>query len=378
MQNFLKTEVTNYQHELTDYKKILGSLPTDKEEELERVILNPESEKEVDFFVACLKFCNDTTKIFEQMTLKMRENNECEYVIANWLSTLEDIFLHQSYSYEIKKKYYDELLQLHPELIEQISNWTKTKLKRILLEPTTEEEYRLCRNYLDYLGEEVNFSERKENYLERLSYRHEIIKKQLKSPYKKDMVEVLLEPLSEKELDFGIAFLGFYDDKKRIIEAVQEGIIKPINPEESVAVNYLTEIIDVLINDKEMEDKLLFLKDPSKTAEVLYELSILECQKDDLINTIITKLGYSTREGISPRDYFNIYINYDTATQLIDDLVFYGINREDKNNKIDKFLNIAERFHTRYITDTYEDASSLKLSPQEKSKVNQKVSSKKK
>ena len=111
------------------------------------------------------------------MTLKMRENNECEYVIANWLSTLEDIFLHQSYSYEIKKRYYDELLQLHPELIEQISNWTKTKLKRILLEPTTEEEYRLCRNYLDYLGEKVNFAERKGNYLERLSYRHEIIKK---------------------------------------------------------------------------------------------------------------------------------------------------------------------------------------------------------
>ena len=115
------------------------------------------------------------------------------------------------------------------------------------------------------------------------------------------------------------------------------------------------------MNDEDMQDKLFFLRDAAKTADVLYELSILESNKDELVHVIATRLGYNTTSKeintSTVPDFFRVYIQYEAAASLINDLVFYGIDREDKHNKINKFLNMAELFHARYVTDTYEDAS---------------------
>ena len=103
---------------------------------------------------------------------------------------------------------------------------------------------------------------------------------------------------------------------------------------------------------------------------------ILESNKDELVHVIPTKLGYNTTSKeintSTVPDFFRVYIQYEAATSLINDLVFYGIDREDKHNKINKFLNMAELFHARYVTDTYEDASGSKTTQKEESKIKQK------
>ena len=372
MYDYRKQMLKEYHEKLEEYRALLGTIPTDEKITLERVISNPLTENEMDFCINCLRFFNDSTKCFTSITEELKQNNVSEQDIDRWLEIVDGLLYHHRYTFETKKEYYQKLLEQRKDLIQKIQIWTNETLSSILLEPTTDEEYRLCQEYLSYLRDEVDFKERKDKYLDRLPYRQETKKELLKSPYKKDMIEILLAPRTEKELDFCIAFFAFEDDKRRIQEAVQEGKIKSINPEESAVVDHIASIVDVLINNKDMGDRLFFLRDHAKTADILYELSILECKKDDLVNTIGTKLGYATEsEGttLSPRNFFKVCIQYTEAAQLINDLVFYGIDREDKHNKINKFLNMAEQFHYKYVTDTYEDASGSKSTQQEEPKV---------
>ena len=372
MYNYRKQMLKEYHEKLEEYRALLGTIPTDEKITLERVISNPLTENEMDFCINCLRFFNDSTKCFTSITEELKQNNVSEQDIDRWLEIVDGLLYHHRYTFETKKEYYQKLLEQRKDLIQKIQIWTNKTLSSILLEPTTDEEYRLCQEYLSYLRDEVDFKERKDKYLDRLPYRQETIKELLKSQYKKDMIEILLAPRTEKELDFCIAFFAFEDDKRRIQEAVQEGKIKSINPEESAVVDHIASIVDVLINNKDMGDRLFFLRNHAKTADILYELSILECKKDDLVNTIGTKLGYATESEettLSPRNFFKVCIQYTEAAQLINDLVFYGIDREDKHNKINKFLNMAEQFHYKYVTDTYEDASGSKSTQQEEPKV---------
>ena len=377
MYDYRKQMIKDYHVKLAEYRNLLGTIPTDEKEMLENILSNPENEREMDFCINCLRFFKDSTKSFTSIIEELKQNNASEQDIDRWLETVDGLLYHHRYTFETKKEYYQKLLEQRKDLIQKIKTWTNETLSSVLLEPTTDEEYRLCQEYLSYLRDAVDFKERKDKYLDRLSYRQETIKELLKSPYKKDMIEILLAPRTEKELDFCIAFFAFEDDKRRIQEAVQEGKIKSINPEESTVVDHIASIVDVLINNKDMGDRLFFLRDHAKTADILYELSILECNREDLVNTIGIKLGYATEsEGttLSQKNFFKVCIQYTEAAQLINDLVFYGIDRDDKHNKINKFLNMAEQFHYKYVTDTYEDASGSKSTQQEEPKIKQKTS----
>ena len=373
MYNYRKQMLKEYHEKIEEYRALLGTIPTDEKITLERVISNPLTENEMDFCINCLRFFNDSTKSFTNITEEIKQNNKSEQDIDRWLETVDGLLYHHRYTFETKKEYYQKLLEQRNDLVQKIKNWTTETLLSILLEPTTDEEYRLCQEYLSYLRDEVDFKERKDKYLDRLINRQEILNELSKSSYKKGMVEILMDPHTEKELDFCILYFGFLDDKKRIMEAVNEGKIKPKDPNEGSIVDHLAGIVNALINDADMQDKLFFLRDASKTADVLYELSILESNKEELVNAIATKLGYTTTSketnSLSVPNFYKVYIQYEAATSLINDLVFYGIDREDRHNKINKFLNMAEQFHYKYVTDTYEDASGSKTTQQEEPKV---------
>lgn len=376
MYDYRKQMIKEYHEKLAEYRNLLGTIPTDEKEMLENILSNPENEREMDFCINCLRFFKDSTKSFASIEEELKRSNASEEDIDRWLETVDGLLYHHRYTFDTKKEFYKKLIEQRNDLVRKITTWTNETLSRILLEPSTDEEYRLCQEYISYLNDEVDFKKRKDNYLERLLYRHEEIEELLKSPYKKDMAEILLEPYSEKELDFCTSYFGFIDDKKGITEAVKVGTIKTINPEESSVVEHISGIINVLINDDDMQDKLFFLRDPAETADVLYELCILEYDKNRLVNTIANKLGYSSQEGtetLEPQDYFKVYVQYEEAVSLINDLIFYRIDREDKHNKMNKFLSMSQYFHHKYVTDTYEDSSSVKINPQGETKGKQKI-----
>lgn len=361
MYDYRDTWIKKYRGELKDYKKILGTIPTDEAEELERTILNPANEREVSLCATCLRFFDTATKIFKTIIEEMNQNNECEYAIDVWEESITGVLYHRRYDFETKKKYYTTVQEMRPELIDKLSTWIKEELTRVLSEPTTDEEYKLCQEYLDYLADEVDFKERKDNYLGRLEHRKETLEFLSRIPYKKGLLEILQDPHTDKELEFCIAYFGFEDDKAQLEESFKSGKITPIDPNESDVVTLLASITQVLLEDGEMEDRLFFLRSPEKTADILYELSVLECDQLRLVEAIGNKLGYDFSEEkkankrlLTTPVFSEIYNKYGYARTLIDDLLVFDIDRENKNNKMDKFIRMTECFHSKFTRDAYE------------------------
>lgn len=382
MSSYIALMQKKYQGELKDYQKILGQLPTELSGKLESILLSPSNEREMSFCISCLEFFNRTTSGFIEITKEMEESFDCEDAIDTWLDILDNLLRYQNFI-ETKKEYHKRLLEFRPELVEQLSNWANVVLKRVLSTPTTDEEYMLCKEYLEYLSEEVDFKERKDNYLARLEYRKDTLEFLSRIPYKKGLLEVLSNPNTDKELEFCIAYFGFEDDKKQILESFKAGKITPINPEESAVVDKLASITKVLLENGEMEERLLFLRSPEKTADILYELSILECDYLRLVEAIGNKLGYdfskekkANKRLLATPAFSEIYNKYGYARTLIDDLLVFDIDRENKNNKMDKFIRIAECFHSQFTTDTYETVTPVHIEePKVKQKTPQEVQS---
>lgn len=382
MSSYIALMQKKYEDELRDYQQILGQLPTELSGKLESILLKPSNEREMSFCISCLEFFNRTTSTFIEITKEMEESFDCEDAIDTWLDILDNLLRYQNFI-EAKKEYHKRLLEFRPELVEQLSNWANVALKRVLSMPSTDEEYMLCKEYLEYLSEEVDFKERKDNYLARLEYRKDTLEFLSRIPYKKGLLEVLSNPNTDKELEFCIAYFGFEDDKKQILESFKAGKITPINPEESAVVDKLASITKVLLEDGEMEERLLFLRSPEKTADILYELSILECDYLRLVEAIGNKLGYDFSEEkkankrlLATPAFSEIYNKYGYARTLIDDLLVFDIDRENKNNKMDKFIRIAECFHSQFTTDTYETVTPVHIEePKVKQKTPQEVQS---
>ena len=382
MSSYIALMQKKYEDELRDYQQILGQLPTELSGKLESILLKPSNEREMSFCISCLEFFNRTTSTFIEITKEMEESFDCADAIDTWLDILDNLLRYQNFI-EAKKEYHKRLLEFRPELVEQLYNWANVALKRVLSMPSTDEEYMLCKEYLEYLSEEVDFKERKDNYLARLEYRKDTLEFLSRIPYKKGLLEVLSNPNTDKELEFCIAYFGFEDDKKQILESFKAGKITPINPEESAVVDKLASITKVLLEDGEMEERLLFLRSPEKTADILYELSILECDYLRLVEAIGNKLGYDFSEEkkankrlLATPAFSEIYNKYGYARTLIDDLLVFDIDRENKNNKMDKFIRIAECFHSQFTTDTYETVTPVHIEePKVKQKTPQEVQS---
>ena len=360
MSSYIALMQKKYEGELKDYQKILGQLPTELSGKLESILLKPSNEREMSFCISCLEFFNRTTSKFIEITKEMEENYDCENAIDTWLDILDNLLRYQNFL-DTKKEYHKRLLEFRPELTEQLSNWANVTLKRVLSTPSTDEEYMLCKEYLDFLAEEVAIKERKSNYLARLEYRKDTLEYLSRIPYKKGLLEVLSNPNTDKELEFCIAYFGFEDDKKQILESFKAGKITPINPEESTVVDKLASITKVLLENGEMEDRLFFLRSPEETADILYELSILECDYLRLVEAIGNKLGYDFSEEkkankrlLTTPVFNDIYHKYSYARTLIDDLLVFDIDKEDKNNKMDKFIRMTEVFHSKFTRAVYE------------------------
>lgn len=374
----------SYRGKLEEYRKIIGALPAETDERLANIILNPSNEREIAFCVSCLDFFNDITKTFKDITEEMEQNHECECVINNWIDMLNGFLHHQSYYFETKKEYYTEMLELRPELIDKLSTWTKEELKRVLFEPTTNKEYELCQEYLEYLAEEVEFKERKDRYLDRLAHREDVISKLSTDETIKGALEILLDPQTDQELDFCIAYFGFQDDIKQIKENISQKNLKAPNlEEESAIINSVARAVQVLCKRKPLQDELdfFFSASPEGIAEILYKLNCLESSDfDGLIKTISDKTGNKFGDiklsavpfSIFPK-YYELYSAYTALSTWMHN---YPIQRIDRNNSdahINRFMRMAEVFHEEYITAAYSTAIPASASiKHEESKVKQK------
>lgn len=388
MYDYRDTWIKTYRGELKDYKKILGNIPTDEAEELERTILNPENEREISLCAICLSFFDNATKTFKTITEEMSQNNECEYAIGVWEESLDGVLYHHRYEFETKKKYYTTMLEMRPELTDKLSTWIKEELTRVLSDPTTDEEYRLCQEYLGYLADEVEFKELKDKYLDRLVYREETLSKLKDHEPAKVALEILLDPKTEKELDFCTAYFGLQDDIKHLKENITQGNIQvPSVEEESVIVDQVACVVKALGKREPIQGKLDFFinASPGENAEMLYRLNCLEHSDiDGLIKSILDKTDDrfgNTELSTVPFNpfpsYYKTYSTYRILSTWMHNYHIYEIDRNNSTYSINRFMRMAEVFHGYYTNAAYSadppKASSVKQEEKVKQKTPQEV-----
>lgn len=345
MYDYRKQMLKEYHEKLEEYRELLGALPTDETATLERIISNPENEREMDFCINCLKFFNYSTKGFTNITEELRQNKISERDIDRWLENIDGLLYHHRYTFVTKKEYYQNLLEQRKDLIQKIQIWTNETLTSILLEPTTDEEYRLCQEYLSYLSDEVDFKERKDKYLERLMNRQETIKELSKSSYKTGMIEILLDPRTEKELDFCISYFGFQDDIKFISEAAKEGkVTKP----------------NIGVTSDVMFFGDYYFEQPTNQAKTLYDLTVLEQTDHEALMKLLQEKGEYPSLPTEEYEHFKEYL---------DAQIIKGISREEiakglSSKPLGRFNAFAQDLHQRYLTGmSYEDATPTTLTP---------------
>jgi len=360
-----------YREKLENYKEVIGVLPANKDGELGRILLNPTNEGEINFCISCFKFLKCKPQFFEIINANVKNN---------WEETL-NMMLHRTWlSFEDKKKLYSKLLELGPELISKLSDWTKDELKKVLLTPTTEEEFWICERYLEFLEEQAYFITQKNRYLDRLEGRQTIVKQLTDDDSKKGLVEILLDPQSDKELEFCTSYFGFQDDIKFLSECAKEGKCKEINPEESKTVDNVAKVVKMLCRQTAHKGELNFLFDanPGSIADMLYELKILEnSDLDTLMNIISNKCGYnygkinlsSVPFSILPK-YTNIYLAYRTVSEVIQNYLVRDIDRNNQNitREMDGFTEMTRKFHYLYSQEFYFSAPTVSAN-NEKSKI---------
>ena len=108
MYDYRKQMLKEYHEKLEEYRELLGALPTDETATLERIISNPENEREMDFCINCLKFFNYSTKGFTNITEELRQNKISERDIDRWLENIDGLLYHHRYTFVTKKEYYQK------------------------------------------------------------------------------------------------------------------------------------------------------------------------------------------------------------------------------------------------------------------------------
>ena len=373
-----------YQGELKDYKKILDTIPTDESEELERTILNPANEREISLCAVCLSFFDNATKTFKTITEEMNQSNECEYVIGVWEESIDGVLYHHRYEFETKKKYYTTMLEMRPELADKLSRWIKEELTRVLSEPAIDEEYRLCQEYLGYLADEVEFKDLKDKYLDRLVHREETLSELKEDEATKGALEILLDPRTEKELDFCTAYFGFQDDIKHLKENINQGNIQvPSVDEESAIIDPVACVVKALHKREPIQGKLDFFinASPEENAEMLYRLNCLEYSDiDGLIKSILDKTADkfgNTELSTVPYNpfprYYETYSAYKTLSTWMHNYHIYRIDRNNSTYSINRFMRMAEVFHGYYTNAAYSADTPKTTSIKQKEKVKQKT-----
>jgi len=188
------------------------------------------------------------------------------------------------------------------------------------------------------------FEQNKNQYLTHLQNRTELMKDLSKINQNSRLIQILLNPQDNAELDFGIAFLSFIDDNRQIEENINQGNIKEINTEESIGIDCAAKIIKVLYDEEEIQDELDFFSKPTVFAKVLYELSVLSTiDHNQLIETIMIK------NGNDPDDIDQCLLVSGIYKSLLETMVeFLCPNTEDSNTFINRFITITEAFHDEY------------------------------
>lgn len=152
-----------------------------------------------------------------------------------------------------------------------------------------------------------NFEERRKDYFQRLRKYSETIVKLSKDKKNEKLVEVLLIPRTEKELEFANAYILYIEDAIQIcIHTACENVEK-IDPDNNLFMDYLVSFINAVCNNTSADEmqKIVepYMENNKKLiAEVIYQMLVLT---------------YSNPEGLTESLYKKCNIDFDDELQVM-------------------------------------------------------------
>ena len=202
------------------------------------------------------------------------------------------------------------------------------------------------------------FEEQRQEYFKKLIKYIHFIQETVKEKKNEKLVETLLNPQNEKELEFGNYYIMYIEDSMNLSINASCGNVVEINPEKSIYVEYLASIINALSNNSnaseinEINEK--YMKNGSKSlAKILYEMLVL----------IITDL-----EGLVKSLYEKCGINVDDeleATKL--SILIKKANEQLQpqiipvtEQQINDFISIV-KYHHEFCVNGIKDSNNLEF-----------------
>lgn len=182
----------------------------------------------------------------------------------------------------------------------------------------------------------------------RLKRHKETIIELSKDNSNKRVVEILLSPLTEEELQFANAYLDFLEDAIRINVNAAYDNIYGIDLEYSLAAEYYEKYISAICANKSTEEIKEILapyksKDGSCLARILYELQVITLiDEESFISYIANKCNVNLQdESIASRII--------SSSELIKESLSLERDKDRLTEDFQTFILFANYYHELYI-----------------------------
>ena len=185
-------------------------------------------------------------------------------------------------------------------------------------------------------------------YDPRLKRHQETIIELSKDDSNKKVVEILLNPLTEEELQFANAYLDFLEDAIRInVNAMYDNIYS-IDLEYSLAAEYYVKYISAICANKNSEEIKEILapyksKDGTCLARILYELQVITLtDEEEFINYLSEKCNVDLEDE-------KIATHILTSSELIKESLSLERSKDGLTEDFTSFILFAKYYHSLYI-----------------------------
>ena len=204
------------------------------------------------------------------------------------------------------------------------------------------EHVKKLRSEKKYVEQEEFFFEARNKYLERLKNREDIY-----DPAFDGLLDVVLDPRDEFELEYCQSILGFQDDVREIKSSCSTGDIRRINLDDSYAIKTISECVKLMSVD-EVKPEVYTKICAVDTAKLMYEIMVMSsCDKDNFFDRLVLECGF-TCDKLEDIELFNFFysmffafLNSVNTTRVMKEKTFDYVLEEE--------IKTASRFHKLYL-----------------------------
>lgn len=209
-----------------------------------------------------------------------------------------------------------------------------------------------------------NFEEKKQEYFKRLEKCEELVLRVSINKKNKQIVEILLNPKKEKELNFANKYLMFMQDYMKLTENSMNENIEEIDFNNCVFTNYLSSLINNNTSENELETFKISWKDINLSTEISYQAIVVANSPSETIDEIImNKCNIDINNKINLIK-FSILVN-----SILETCVPSNITDE---NDMEMFINYADKFHklcVKGIKSKYDDLLNIIINSDKQKKI---------